>query len=382
MCRCRGPRNGRILRVGAMLLLVGAAAASFVRGGMLERLEGAETVSPAGIHLVPDEYPTIQSAIDAALPGDMVMVRPGVYRECLSLDWRPIRVVSEEGPTRTFIMGDGSRNPIVSVKDLTLPDGLLQGFFVTGSERGNGAGLFAEDANVTVRDCVFERNQDGGARLRRGAVRFEGCQFRNNSGAFGGGVCNEGGNPTFIDCVFEHNEAGTFGGAFYNRDGRATFSNTTFDGNATRTGAFGGGLYSDGGEIVVLDSSLVRNRSLDAGGAAFIASGGGRFERCTFAGNIAGAEWTIASNGGTALVLDSTICGSDPLHVDAGVALRGTRYNDACFADCNRNGLDDLSELASGRSEDLDGNMVPDECDRFAELEQELAEGAVLASAG
>jgi serine/threonine protein kinase len=34
-------------------------------------------------HVVPDQYPTIQAAIDAAEPGTIVLVKPGVYREAL-----------------------------------------------------------------------------------------------------------------------------------------------------------------------------------------------------------------------------------------------------------------------------------------------------------
>ncbi len=389
MCRRRGPTNGRSLRVGAMLLLVGAAAASFLRGGMLERIEGAETVSPSapstlGILVVPTQYKSIQAAIDAALPGDTVMVRPGVYNESITLGWCPIRVVSEEGPTRTFIVGNGSAQPVVRVDGAKLPDTLLQGFDITGAEAWQGPGLVADDSTITIRDCIFERNQDGGARLRGGAVRFENCTFRDNVGNFaGGGVSNEGGNPTFVNCTFERNEAKTFGGAFYNRNGRVTFSGTTFDSNSTTAGAFGGAIYSDGGDIVVMDSCLTRNRSLDAGGAAFLAGGTGRFERCSFSANLADSEWTIASNGASGLVIDSTICGSSPVHVDAGIAFRGTRFDDACFADCNRNGIDDLSEIATGRATDTDFNMVPDDCDVARDLEQDLdMEGAALADAG
>ena len=34
---------------------------------------------------VPDDYPTIQQAIQAAADGDRVLVRPGVYEENLSI---------------------------------------------------------------------------------------------------------------------------------------------------------------------------------------------------------------------------------------------------------------------------------------------------------
>ena len=40
-------------------------------------------VSHAAIIIVPDDQPTIQAAIDVAMPGDTIQVRPAVYNEVL-----------------------------------------------------------------------------------------------------------------------------------------------------------------------------------------------------------------------------------------------------------------------------------------------------------
>lgn len=47
-------------------------------------------------------------------------------------------------------------------------------------------------------------------------------------------------------------------------------------------------------------------------------------------------------------------------------AWRGTvnpGYNSNYIIDCNQNGLDDIEEIASGQTEDCDGNGIPDTCD-------------------
>ncbi|HZI10330.1 MAG TPA: NosD domain-containing protein [Myxococcus sp.] len=44
-----------------------------------------EEVSPSRVRLVPEEYPTIQAAVDAARPRDTVRVAPGVYSENVRL---------------------------------------------------------------------------------------------------------------------------------------------------------------------------------------------------------------------------------------------------------------------------------------------------------
>ncbi|MDA1008744.1 MAG: right-handed parallel beta-helix repeat-containing protein [Planctomycetota bacterium] len=353
-----------------LVLLVGTATASFLRGAVAGRTEGAEIVSPSapsstGIRIVPDEYPTIQSAIDAAMQGDTVLVRPGVYSERISMGWKPIRVIGEGGSTRTFLTTDGKSGPIVRIDGARLPNIEFRGFDILGARGTNGVGLLLADSTLAIIDCVFEQNEEGGVRHMGGAASFTNCIFRDNTGSFAGaGASNEGGDPVFLDCQFEGNVSNTFGGAFYNRAGTATFSNTVFDRNATRNGAYGGGIYSDSGEIRATDCVINRNRAIDAGGAAYLASGSGQFIRCSFAGNVANEGWTIASANGTAQLIGSTICGSDAPHATSKTVVMGdTIFSNACFADCNRNGVDDLEEIALGTAADTDGNMVPDGCD-------------------
>src|SRR5262245_46407147 len=46
----------------------------------------AATGLRAAVIIVPDDQPTIQAAVTAALPGDMVQVRPGTYSESVRVD--------------------------------------------------------------------------------------------------------------------------------------------------------------------------------------------------------------------------------------------------------------------------------------------------------
>ena len=65
--------NKRNLMVlGTILLLFGA--------GIIPSISGHTTDERRTIW-VPDDYPTIQGAIDAALDGDTVIFRPGTYVE-------------------------------------------------------------------------------------------------------------------------------------------------------------------------------------------------------------------------------------------------------------------------------------------------------------
>ena len=60
----------------------------------------------AGTIVVPDDYTTIQAAIDAALPGDTVFVRKGIYRENLFIG-KALSLVGEDWQ-QTIIDGGGT----------------------------------------------------------------------------------------------------------------------------------------------------------------------------------------------------------------------------------------------------------------------------------
>ena len=56
---------------------------------------------------VPDDYPTIQEAIDNANNGDTVFVKSGIYYEEVEVD-KSINLIGEDRNT-TIIMGSGDR---------------------------------------------------------------------------------------------------------------------------------------------------------------------------------------------------------------------------------------------------------------------------------
>ena len=64
-------------------LLVGDVNASAAAQGIAESTAPAEWTG-ATVR-VPEEYATIQAAVDAAGPGDLVLVGPGTYREAVEI---------------------------------------------------------------------------------------------------------------------------------------------------------------------------------------------------------------------------------------------------------------------------------------------------------
>ncbi|MHC4943461.1 MAG: right-handed parallel beta-helix repeat-containing protein, partial [Planctomycetota bacterium] len=84
---------------------------------------------------VPDDYPTIQQAIDAAVNGDTIIVRPGTYVENIDFKGKGTTVQSSHGPEVTVINGENPANPdlgsVISFHNGEGLDAVLDGFTLT-----------------------------------------------------------------------------------------------------------------------------------------------------------------------------------------------------------------------------------------------------------
>jgi len=92
--------------------------------------------------IVPDDYPTVQAAIDAASPGDTVLVRTGTYSENLTLN-KPIVLTAEfydpVDPTRNTTIIDGGTSG--QLNTVVIPTGIapmptIRGFVIRNGNDG------------------------------------------------------------------------------------------------------------------------------------------------------------------------------------------------------------------------------------------------------
>ena len=70
--------------------------------------------SPKTIY-VPDNYSTIQQAVDSASPGDTIIVRDGTYIENVYIDKPYLTIESENGSTNCIVEAANSSNPVIEV---------------------------------------------------------------------------------------------------------------------------------------------------------------------------------------------------------------------------------------------------------------------------
>ncbi|MEI7659082.1 MAG: immunoglobulin domain-containing protein [Phycisphaerae bacterium] len=282
---------------------------------------------------VPAQYPTIQSAIDAAAHGDRIRVAPGLYEESVSFRGKAVVVRAEGGPAVTTIRKpEALRSPTVVFEQSESRASILQGFTITG-----GTGRFT---SLWPCDC-------------------DGYQL-------GGGIFIAGASPTVLDCRIVQNNCFTYfsrgGGAYV--DGSAMFEGCSFEDNNAGGGyGRGGGIYVAGGSPVIVNSRVARclSNSYHYGfaGGIFVAGGAPTLRHVVLTQNNAShGPSSLSTNASTTL---------------EGVHVSGARspasegdYRDeggnSLAGDCNANGLDDLQDIAAGRSADSNGDRVPDEC--------------------
>src|SRR5687768_13114744 len=104
---------------------------------LLAGLFGAVPVSPvyAATLIVPDNYSTIQAAINAASTGDTISVRPGTYAENLTISKSVILTAASfdsSDPTHNtaIINGKSARKPVILIPAGISPMPTIRGFVI------------------------------------------------------------------------------------------------------------------------------------------------------------------------------------------------------------------------------------------------------------
>jgi len=104
------------------------------------------TSGAADIH-VPDNYKTIQEAVNSASPGDTIIVNEGDYAENIVIS-KPLTVKSSKGPDASVVRAAVSGKPVFEVKNVREAE--IAGFTATGSLI---AGIYIDTSdNVIIKD--------------------------------------------------------------------------------------------------------------------------------------------------------------------------------------------------------------------------------------
>ena len=222
---------------------------------------------------VPDQYTTIQPAIDAAVNGDTVIVRDGTYLLTAALDFngKAITVRSENGAANCFLNGQG-QSQVITFHGGEGNDSVLSGFTIQNGYSMKGAGVYISNSSPTIWSfCTISGNQA--------------YSTISNSHDEGGGIYCSASSPIIRYCTITGNMAGSsqspsfpgwgHGGGISINGGSPVISNTTISGNQAEGffEAAGGGIYVSGSSPSISNSEISNNSSWYHN----TASGGGIF---------------------------------------------------------------------------------------------------------
>ncbi len=139
----------------------------------------------AEIIYVPDNYSTIQAAVNAALTGDEIIVRDGTYTENITINTYGLILHSENGPENCSIIAHNWGQHCI---EASMNVALIEGF--TFKNATNGALLLYGGVSA-LKNCIFEDNEKTGMPVNGGSAitvqnhpfdELSGCIFRNNTG--------------------------------------------------------------------------------------------------------------------------------------------------------------------------------------------------------
>lgn len=120
---------------------------------------------------VPGDHPTIQSAIDAASSGDLIIIGAGTYPGGISISGKAVTLTADSDATVTI---DGGGSWGISATGIPAPGLRLVGLAVTRCAASpRGAALNAESSVIEIVDCDFSDNHvTGGADVHGGGAVF------------------------------------------------------------------------------------------------------------------------------------------------------------------------------------------------------------------
>ena len=233
--------------------------------------------SAADTLLVPNNFLTIQEAINASNPGDTITVASGVYRLYsgnITISKESLTLRSSYGAKKTTIQGRGG-SPVITVAEDSRA--VIDGFTITSindpdTRALKGGGIYcAPSSSPTIMNNIITGNNaifGGGiscAHLSSPTI-INNVISNNNAMKFGGGIFSYRASSSIALNTIKENEASSSGGGiFCGRDSSRINNNIVWKNKAQ----FGGGIACDRSSCTIINDTITQNKASYGGGIFF-----------------------------------------------------------------------------------------------------------------
>jgi hypothetical protein len=192
---------------------------------------------------VPDDYSTIQQAIDASSSGDLIIVKQGRYYESINFKGKNIILTSsspyEEQIVENTIIDANNKQSVVVFNSGETAEAVLTGFTITGGNAYQGGGVNIEQASPIIKNNIITNN---------------------NASMYGGGIYCIGASPVIMNnrIINNSSEAGV-GGGLSLQQCDAVLSNNVIAHNFSLYG--GSAILWYGGTCTLTNNTIANNDS-------------------------------------------------------------------------------------------------------------------------
>ncbi len=226
---------------------------------------------------VPDDFETIQGAIDASEDGDTVLVQPGEYVENINFDGKAIAVIGNpDDPSEVIIDGDANDHSVVVFRNEEGRNTVLSGFTIQNGTTDYGGGIYCNGAGPTLQYLFITNN----------------VTLRNGGGIY----CTQGASPIITDVHIFENIASSGGGLTCNDGADVTVLNTSISRNRARDDA--GGVQLSNSQLTMRNIVIDNNSVSDVGGGfTFFEQSTLVIDRGTIIGNEHGGIYKVGNGG-------------------------------------------------------------------------------------
>ncbi|MFH1422406.1 MAG: right-handed parallel beta-helix repeat-containing protein, partial [Planctomycetota bacterium] len=259
---------------------------SLVPSGLTGDVDGRQRISGVRVDLgayegacilVPDDYADIQTAINAASAGDVILVANGTYtgggNKELNFDGKAIRLQSLGGSSVCIIDCQNSGRAFHFQNSETASSEVIGFTIRNGSVGDDGAGILCNGASPTLLNCIITNctasGRGGGIYCVNGAnPTITSFKISNCSADYGGGIyCFNNANPIITRTRIEACSATNYGGGIYwHWSSSPVLTNNAITDNSA---ICGGGVFASGGTVTISNSTIANNTASNIGGGVY-----------------------------------------------------------------------------------------------------------------